>query len=75
MRRGKLGLSIDEYNARWEKLLRRLGGSLATPSGWAEKGNYHSCARPQIFVPHPEKLTAVEREIIMLAAEQKYANR
>lgn len=70
-----MGLSADEYNARWDRLLRRFGGSLATPSGWADKGNYHSCARPQILVPHPERLTAEEREIIMEAAEQKYANR
>jgi hypothetical protein len=66
-------VTVDEYNFRWAAILNRLGGSLAAPAGWAPHGNYHYCSgRLQVFVPHPEDLTEVERTLIIARAEKQY---
>ena len=69
------GLDIDAYNARWEAILRRLGGSLVTPSGWGPYGNFHSCTKPAVYVPHPERLSDEQRRIIIEEAERLYLGR
>jgi hypothetical protein len=67
-----LGVGIEEYNRRWDVILRRLGGSLGTPSGWGPYGNFHSCAKPQVYVPHPERLNDDQRKVIIEDAEHTY---
>ena len=67
-----MGISVEEYDQRWDTILRRMGGSIGTPSGWAPDGNYHSCAKPPIYVPHATAITAEQRQEVIERAEQKY---
>jgi hypothetical protein len=66
-------LTVEEYNQSWQAILNALGGSLAAPAVWADKGNYHYCSgRLKIYVPHPEKLTSEERATIIRIAREHY---
>lgn len=67
-----MGIDVAEYERRWDEILRHLGGSLGTPSGWAVDGNYHSCARPPIYVPNGSSISAVQRQEVIERAEVKY---
>ena len=68
-------ISVAEYERRWDRILRKFGGSIGTPSGWAPNGNYHSCARPPVYVPHGSSITAEQRQEIIERAEAKYLSR
>ena len=52
---------IDELN----RLLAPYGGSYARPAGWMPEGLAFNCMSPPITIPHPEDLTAVQRQLVI----------
>ena len=69
---GAVGITVDEYNQRWNTILKKFGGSLNAPSGESPNGLNFSCVLPPIFVASPEPLTAEQREVIVRRAEARF---
>ena len=68
-------MTPEEYQARADALLKRLGGTYAAPSGWMKEGLQFSCRETPvpIYIPFPESLEDDEqRRIVMERLERKY---
>jgi hypothetical protein len=66
-------MSIEEYERYFQELTMSFGSSYMQPSGADRNGLYFSCAKPPIYVPYPENLTAEQRRIVVERAAQQYA--
>ena len=67
-----MGISEDEYNARWDVILKKFGASIGAPSGWNEEEMFFSCNRPAIAVAYADRLTPEQRELVIQRAEKQF---
>jgi hypothetical protein len=67
-----VGISVEEYEKRWNAILKKFGGSILAPSGWSVDEQYFSCVIPPISVPYGDKLTSDQRDVVIRRAEAKF---
>jgi hypothetical protein len=66
-------MTVDEYASSVDAILKRFGGSYATPSGHSLTDYHYSCAYPPIIIPYPEQLTPEQRRVIIERLKKKYS--
>ena len=66
-------MTEEEYEARFNAILKKFGGSLSTPSGFSVKALFFSCSHPPIEVPLAHLLTPEQRALVVAIAEEQFS--
>jgi len=67
-------MTTEEYEARADAILTKLGGSYAAPVGWREKGLQFRCSGKPIYIPFPNTLDDFERKVIIEKLEEDFSD-
>lgn len=70
-------MSLEEYNARWQSILKRYGADIGRNQGWGPDHLSYAGSDPTgrvmvINVPFGETLTSEARRVIIEEAERRY---
>jgi hypothetical protein len=68
-------MTETEYDDFFDRLLKSMGSSLASPSGWGGGGTvlYFSCAHPPIEVPLASSVNEAQRTVIVARASRRFS--